>query len=265
MKKLIVIFSVLLSIGFIYYFNKPQIVEEKKTVYKDCEQLSVEDVKKEVVAHPEEYRKIGYFFRSCTFNDDERALQILIDSLKEAPKESEKQRRYLDGTFSDVIKLSTNLEIVKKLVGLGADVNQADFYGISLLSYALRSNPNLDIARYLIEAGADVKAKDKYGITTLGYLIGREPKVDAPDIVQKLIDGGVDVNAYDLKNPLEYAHVCGLKETEKLLIKAGAKPKDSFERLKKIGVDCKRYSQFSSSNIFSDPPSDKYVKRYWFW
>ena len=100
----------------------------------------------------------------------------------------------------------------------------------------------------MIEAGADVKAKDNNGNTALIYLFDREPKVDAPDIVQKLIDGGVDVNDYDLKNPLEYAHVCKLKKSEKILIKAGVITSYSIHYTK-----------------LYDPPSDKYVKRYWFW
>jgi len=144
-----------------------------------------------------------------------------------------------------------NIDVIKLLVSKGANINAKGYEGQTPLLRALKYTPNLDIARYLIEAGADVKAKDKNGNTALIYLFDREPKVDAPDIVQKLIDGGVDVNDYDLKNPLEYAHVCKLKKSEKLLIKAGAKMKkeNSPERLERIDFNCEKYSTYSWADI----------------
>jgi len=146
---------------------------------------------------------------------------------------------------------SKSVEIASALVKARADINIKDNEGRSPLLHALKYTPNLDIARYLIEAGADVKAKDNNGNTALIYLFDREPKVDAPDIVQKLIDGGVDVNDYDLKNPLEYAHVCKLKKSEKILIKAGAKMKkeNSPERLERIDFNCEKYSTYSWADI----------------
>jgi len=238
------------------YPKGPSIVNGKELVTADdVKNLTLEEVKKEVSEHPNKYSKISFLFGDCAiFNNNEKILQFLIDKLDE---DLSFKHEYINWIFNDVVSTTNNLKIVKMLVKLGAKVD-----GDALLN-SLSNKNNLDIARYLIEAGADVTVKDKYGTTALGYLIST--KVDAPDIVQKLIDGGIDVNAYDLKNPLEYAHVCGLKETEKLLIKAGAKPEDSFERLKKIGMDCEKYSSYSRSSIFSDPPSDSYTKRYWFW
>ncbi len=140
--------------------------------------------------------------------------------------------------------INDKLDNVKVLLANGADINAKDSDGITPLMRALANN-HLDIARYLIEAGADVTVKDKDGNTALVYLLDRDEKVDAPDIVQMMIDGGVDVNASKCQIPLEYAHVCGLKETEKLLVKAGAKAKSSFDRLERIGLNCEKYSQIT--------------------
>jgi len=219
----------------------PAVVNGRELKYEDYPKLTLDEVKKEVSEHPDKYYQLTFLFWICAvYNNDERILQVLIDELKINPA---RQQNYLDRIFGSAVRNSNNVEIIKKLVGLGAEIKG------DILLQALQRNPNLDIARYLIEAGADVKAKDKNGNTALIYLFDREPKVDAPDIVQKLIDGGVDVNDYDLKNPLEYAHVCKLKKSEKLLIKAGAKVETSFGRLKRIGMDCKRYSTYSRADI----------------
>jgi len=180
-------------------------------------------------------------------NENPEIIKLLLD----AGANINQKNKYGGTALYEASRFNNNLEVIKELIKLGANINEKDSDGETALIGALQRNPNLDIARYLIEAGADVKAKDNNGNTALIYLFDREPKVDAPDIVQKLIDGGVDVNDYDLKNPLEYAHVCKLKKSEKILIKAGAKMKkeNSSERLERIDFNCKKYSTYSWADI----------------
>jgi len=227
----------------------PAIVNGRELKYEDYPKLTLDEVKKEVSEHPDKYYQLTFLFWICAvYNNDERILQVLIDELKINPA---RQQNYLDRIFGSAVRNSNNVEIIKKLVGLGAEIKG------DILLQALQRNPNLDIARYLIEAGADVTVKDKRGNTALIYLFDRKPKVDAPDIVQKLIDGGVDVNATECRRPLDYAHACKFKKSEELLIKAGATPLSTFEILEKRGLnDCERYSNMSC-NVFSDPRSDR--------
>lgn len=59
------------------------------------------------------------------------------------------------------------VEIVKKFVSYGADVNEMT-NGKTPLMYAARAN-QLEITTFLIEQGAKVDVKDKYGLTALDY------------------------------------------------------------------------------------------------
>ncbi|MEM9687586.1 MAG: ankyrin repeat domain-containing protein [Bacteroidota bacterium] len=62
-----------------------------------------------------------------------------------------------------------DFETVKKLVDMGADVNEASKNGITPLMYAARYN-KVDILNLLIENGANLKAKNpKNGFTALRY------------------------------------------------------------------------------------------------
>src|SRR5205085_1250730 len=58
---------------------------------------------------------------------------------------------------------SNHVELVKMLVGRGANVNAVDVkYGSTALLYAVR-NQNLDLVRYFLSHGARVNLKDKHG------------------------------------------------------------------------------------------------------
>ncbi len=62
-----------------------------------------------------------------------------------------------------------DFEFVKKLVDMGADVNEMSKNGMTPLMYAARYN-KVDILKLLIENGANVKAKNpKNGFTALRY------------------------------------------------------------------------------------------------
>ena len=60
-----------------------------------------------------------------------------------------------------------DLEIVKRLMELGSDVNQKS-EGMTPIMYAAKYN-RTNILQLLIENGADIKAKSSKGITALKY------------------------------------------------------------------------------------------------
>jgi uncharacterized protein len=59
------------------------------------------------------------------------------------------------------------VEIVKKFVAYGADVNEMT-NGKTPLMYAARAN-QLEITKFLVENGATINIKDKNGLTALDY------------------------------------------------------------------------------------------------
>jgi uncharacterized protein len=59
------------------------------------------------------------------------------------------------------------IEIVKKFVEYGADVNEKT-NGKTPLMYASRAN-QLEIVKFLVEKGADLNEKDKLGMKALDY------------------------------------------------------------------------------------------------
>jgi ankyrin repeat protein len=60
-----------------------------------------------------------------------------------------------------------NLDLVKKLIRYGVDVN-SHYYNMTPLMEAA-TNGHADIVEYLIKNGADVNAQDEIGTTSLIY------------------------------------------------------------------------------------------------
>jgi ankyrin repeat protein len=74
-----------------------------------------------------------------------------------------------------------NIDGVREVLSLGADVNSADADGWTVLIYAC-ANGYTDIARLLIEHGADINIRNSDGHTALDIL-----KEEYPDKYKKLI------------------------------------------------------------------------------
>lgn len=152
-------------------------------------------------------------------------------------------------------------EVVKRLIGAGADVNQAGrFRQAVLFSAAMHGNP--EGVRMLIEAGADVNASNSYGYTPLmqaaegGHteaarlLLEAEARVHQTtrhgdtalshaltrsgdlELVTLLIDHGADVNSDTdtYSPPLHDIAAHGSPELFELLIEAGAEVNRRNER-----------------------------------
>jgi hypothetical protein len=125
-------------------------------------------------------------------------------------------------------------EVVKILLGHGADKNGKDDYGQSLVMTAA-SNHHVDVLAALIAAGADVSAPNQYRVTPLavaaeqGYL----------DVVDMLVKAGVKVNARDTAGgtALSVAILRGYQEIVAALLAAGADVQRDKEDLLTLAAD----------------------------
>jgi ankyrin repeat protein len=105
---------------------------------------------------------------------------------------------YAGDTALHVAAAAYQIEIVKKLVGLGSDVRAKNRRGAEPLHYAVDGgpgsptwNPSAQAATValLIQAGADPNAVDKSGVTPLH----RAVRTRCAAAVSALLDGGADV------------------------------------------------------------------------
>ena len=69
------------------------------------------------------------------------------------------------------------LEIVKKLLNAGADINKRDKIGRTVLLYACQSSTP-SMVKYLLDAGADTDVKDINGYNAVNYVLSRK---DSPN------------------------------------------------------------------------------------
>ncbi|WP_191014196.1 ankyrin repeat domain-containing protein [Treponema zioleckii] len=114
------------------------------------------------------------------------------------------------------------IDLVKRLIKLGAPLNTPSDYSYSPLTYALE-NKNIELARILIESGADVNLKDNRE----NYPLNSACHIGDLNFVKFMISKGADVNVKgrDDYTPLHYAVDSGSKdslELVKLLVDNGA-------------------------------------------
>ena len=122
--------------------------------------------------------------------------------------------------MDEIRKDKPNLNLVRDLITLGADLDWQDKFGNTALHRCVNSN-HPDIARMLIDAGADVNMQDdKRGQTALHECVNSNHL----DIARMLIDAGADVNIQD-RGGSTALHRCAEQnrpEIVKMLIDAGA-------------------------------------------
>ncbi|WP_419658793.1 ankyrin repeat domain-containing protein [Desulfosarcina variabilis] len=117
-----------------------------------------------------------------------------------------------------------SIEITKKLIANGADVNIKNLKGLSPLSIAIKSH-NTETFSWLIENGADINSVDYQGHTPIFYAAYS----GFSDMVAQLINNGADVNAAakDGRTPLHAAAIGEQVDCLKLCLQAGAIPRQS--------------------------------------
>ena len=105
------------------------------------------------------------------------------------------------------------LEVAKRLIAAGADVNAKEANGIWPLLMAI-SNDNMAVAHYLLEHGSNVNGSDWYGRSPLWEAVNVRnlyvhnatfkngiDRAPVLELIRSLIDAGADVNARTKETP----------------------------------------------------------------
>jgi len=111
---------------------------------------------------------------------------------------------------------------VKKYIKDGADLEDANESGESVLALSLRYICDLDLVMLLVESGADIYDFDEEGVSIFEMAI----TYNNVDIVNYIIGKGIDVNFTQRRSkftPLMAATCYGRVEIVKILLAHGAK------------------------------------------
>lgn len=149
---------------------------------------------------------------------------------------------------------ATEIAKVRMLVERGADVNKATPRGRTALLLAAMSEPSADIVRLLIGAGADVKAVDAFNTTFLNAAaFGNDAAT-----VRMALDAGVEVDAVDFQGftPLMNASSNGNLAAVKMLLAKGANVNavsgdGEFQKVKAGTIALARFTPLISAAPFA--------------
>lgn len=187
-----------------------------------------------------------------------------------------------------------NSKKVKELIENGANVNETNEHGSSVLRHAV-FNQNFDIIKLLIEKGADVNARDQNGDFLLNDAVGKEnlkviefliekgAKVNEKnedgtsvllnavffqnfDVIKLLIDKGADVNATDKNgDSVLYKALVSKKpfiiRVIKLLIDKGANVNATDKEILKRDYPMTYYSLFPEEKERASQAEEEEVSR----
>lgn len=123
-------------------------------------------------------------------------------------------------TWLEILKNNNYID-AKKHIKDGADLNEENEAGESVLALSLRHHCDNDLVMLLIESGADINDFDDEGVSILDMAI----TYDNIEIVKYLISQNIDVNDSRRRSgftPLMAAACYGRIEIAKLLIQNGA-------------------------------------------
>ena len=120
-----------------------------------------------------------------------------------------------------IISSSVRLVAIKILVKYGADINQIDDTGQSLLFHAIKLG-DMEVVKFVLDnKGLNIHLKDNSGDSALMQAAESGNK----DIVEKLLVAGCDLRETNknLLSPIVYAVLSGNLEIVKLMVDKGAK------------------------------------------
>ena len=116
--------------------------------------------------------------------------------------------------YYETHKPEPNLNLVRDLITLGADLNWQNIRGITALQVCAWNNTRLEFARILIDAGADLNITNETGWTALHW----SAWYNRTEMVKMLLEAGSDktMRTHSGIIPYELAETQELKELLKV-------------------------------------------------
>lgn len=149
---------------------------------------------------------------------------------------------YYDSTIIEAVNRAKNLDVLKALIGCGADLDApAHDESTALMVACERGRP--DIVRLLVESGAGVNHQDRWGNTAIMRTItpgGRGSKKRILECVQTLLDHNADINLTDMEG--ETAVFMAMKEYNDWFFDFLAKSGANIELPNKNGSNLLQYA-----------------------
>ena len=176
----------------------------------------------EMVVHVEEWGVIegaGKVLRWLV--DNEHGEVAAVHAMKSDAEDVCQKRDECEGEVSTLWMAAQRgyVDVVRALVGRGADINKADNDGWTPL-YIASHDGHVDVVRALMEGGADIDKANNDGCTPL-YIASGEGHVD---VVRALVEGGADIDKADKHGwtPLYTASWEGHVDVARALVEGGA-------------------------------------------
>ncbi|XP_075237811.1 uncharacterized protein LOC142334028 [Lycorma delicatula] len=96
-----------------------------------------------------------------------------------------------------------DIKMIKRLIDRGGSINNTDVRNVSPLLQCIKSKRNINFVKEILKMGADVNEKcGRYRDTILDIAISNFYNGDDIEIIKLLIDSGADINAAGSHNPL---------------------------------------------------------------
>jgi len=192
---------------------------------RDHSELTALDyaVKNVVVRQTESFKRLEEMspvsvesFFECIVSEDINKIQTALNSgLPLNVRDSEAL-----SPLMVAIQHTENKEIVELLIDRGVDLSQRDSLGQTALMMALKDNGNIEIIRFLLNETEDFYVVDQLQRNLLMAAV--QNPVISFDILQLLIDKGIDVNARDKYGATVLHYVCQDVDKFRFLLDSGA-------------------------------------------
>ena len=152
----------------------------------------------------------------------EKVAEFLSDNNAKDLVDEKNRNEYGKKLMDACAKPKSNIEEIKTLINMGADINYKNDLGMTAMMRASHMN-NGDVVDFLISNGADIDAQDKDGFTALAVAV----RYDSVSVAKILLDKGakldVKINNNKGKTLLITAAEWAAPEIVDMLIKYGEK------------------------------------------
>ena len=124
-----------------------------------------------------------------------------------------KNKEGLSQLLLKAVANNSNVDVIKVLLDMGADVNYMNEQGVHSLR-AVMNNPSLEVIQLLLDAGAEINASDHSGITPL---MDAAATCKDPRVFEMLLNAGADPKMSDNNGYTAFLHAVMFNDSEEVM------------------------------------------------